>query len=330
MNDTTPTTPGTPTSVTSPDPSAATPSTASPVAAVVEYRKAYAQLHSQAVDVLTRALTLPVPSADPSRGAGSRVLLDFADFLAGVLAAVAANAGSIDRLTAGRPGSWEAGLLDQLVSGTVGHDAGDLVHYRTAPVVVPLNVLELADTVPGFPNLDDTLDQALRGLIVTPDAADRLIDTEWDAIAAAETQVEADITTAHTTAYAAYADAFTAAVHATAARIPGLDVPVTVETVHDVSTSTALTGDSGRRITNPDPFAPNDDALASRLWEHAFAAVPTPIVPAVTVPAVPGTRQAATVQLAAAATTDDDAATTDDAADVVAPADGASGHRDEG
>ena len=33
---------------------------------------------------------------------------DFADFLAGVLGATAANLGGIEQLLAGRPGSWEA------------------------------------------------------------------------------------------------------------------------------------------------------------------------------------------------------------------------------
>ena len=33
---------------------------------------------------------------------------DFADWLCGVLARVAAHAGSADALTQGRPGSWEA------------------------------------------------------------------------------------------------------------------------------------------------------------------------------------------------------------------------------
>ncbi len=48
--------------------------------------------------------------------------LDFAGWLADVLARVAARKGSSDALTAGRPGSWEASLLDQLVKGTVGYD----------------------------------------------------------------------------------------------------------------------------------------------------------------------------------------------------------------
>jgi hypothetical protein len=45
---------------------------------------------------------------------------DFAGFLAQVLAALAARLGSAGAVTAGRPGSWEASLVDQLLHGTVG------------------------------------------------------------------------------------------------------------------------------------------------------------------------------------------------------------------
>ena len=55
---------------------------------------------------------------------------DFAGWLADVLARVAARKGSSDVLTAGRPGSWEASLVDQLVKGTVGHDDEYLQDYR--------------------------------------------------------------------------------------------------------------------------------------------------------------------------------------------------------
>jgi len=46
---------------------------------------------------------------------------DFAGWLAGVLAAAAGQLGGSDELTIGRPGSWEASLVDQLVKGTVGY-----------------------------------------------------------------------------------------------------------------------------------------------------------------------------------------------------------------
>ena len=46
---------------------------------------------------------------------------DFAGWLADVLANAAARLGSSNALTARRPGSWEASLVDQLVKGTVGY-----------------------------------------------------------------------------------------------------------------------------------------------------------------------------------------------------------------
>jgi hypothetical protein len=97
--------------------------------------------HDEAVAALTTAAGI-----EGGHGPG-----DVAGFLAGVLVEVAANLGSVDRLMAGRPGSWEADLVERLVTGTTGDRPEDLIRYRTAPVVVPLNVRELADeaNVPG-------------------------------------------------------------------------------------------------------------------------------------------------------------------------------------
>jgi len=47
---------------------------------------------------------------------------DFAGWLARVLAEVAGQLGSSDALIEGRPGSWEASHVEQLVKGTVGYD----------------------------------------------------------------------------------------------------------------------------------------------------------------------------------------------------------------
>jgi hypothetical protein len=52
--------------------------------------------------------------------AAARTEHDFAGWLAQVLAAVAGQLGSSNALTAGRPGSWEASLVRQLLAGTVG------------------------------------------------------------------------------------------------------------------------------------------------------------------------------------------------------------------
>ena len=59
---------------------------------------------------------------------------DFPGWLAGVLATVAAgHANGSHALTAGRPGSWEAGHLARLLAGTVGEDDEHLTDYAAAP-----------------------------------------------------------------------------------------------------------------------------------------------------------------------------------------------------
>lgn len=54
---------------------------------------------------------------------------DFAGWLASVLATAATRLGSTDALTARRPGSWEASLVDQLVQGTTGYHDEHLPGY---------------------------------------------------------------------------------------------------------------------------------------------------------------------------------------------------------
>jgi hypothetical protein len=54
---------------------------------------------------------------------------DFGGWIASVLASVASDLGSSSALTAGRPGSWEADLVQQLAKGTVGWDDNDLAAY---------------------------------------------------------------------------------------------------------------------------------------------------------------------------------------------------------
>ena len=55
---------------------------------------------------------------------------DFGGWLAHVLAAAAADLGSTDSLTTGRPGSWEADFVQQLVKGTVGWDDEYLTEHK--------------------------------------------------------------------------------------------------------------------------------------------------------------------------------------------------------
>jgi hypothetical protein len=54
---------------------------------------------------------------------------DFGGWLAEVLATAAAELGGTAELTRGRPGSWEAELVQRLVRGTVGWDDDYLADY---------------------------------------------------------------------------------------------------------------------------------------------------------------------------------------------------------
>lgn len=74
------------------------------------YADARNRLWLTAAAALTAAARLTLP-------AGGR--LDFAEFLTDTLAAVTANMGGVEELLAGRAGSWEAGLVDQLVTGAL-------------------------------------------------------------------------------------------------------------------------------------------------------------------------------------------------------------------
>jgi hypothetical protein len=240
----------------------------------------------QAVVLLTRAARqrtqIPDPAGGTDRDGGP---IDFADFLAGVLAAVAANIGGSWRLTAGRPGSWEADLVHRLIAGTVGHDDEYLWEHRTEPVVVPLHVLDLVYAVDDFPSVDRALGE---------------LDDRYDAVPEAEYDVdayEADLARtmdAYAATYQAYAAAFTTAVAQAAAELPGLRVPVRVIAVHDPRDLSTATIDGQPApdgapvgLANPDPYD-EDDPLAARLWQDAFDTVPIPPVPLMpTLPAVP-------------------------------------------
>ena len=59
--------------------------------------------------------------------------VDFAEIACHVLTAVAANVGGVEELLAGRPGSWEADYVRQIVHSTAGDRPDDLALWRTEP-----------------------------------------------------------------------------------------------------------------------------------------------------------------------------------------------------
>ena len=233
---------------------------------------------------LTAAVQLDHPQHGP---------VDFSDFLASALGAVAANVGSGYRITAGRPGSWESDALGQLVAGTVGYDADPVVlaPRRTLPVIVPLNVAQLvteayqdaptAQRETMLPHVDDAAQVLYRAgeewSAQHPGPTEGAPAEEWDAYnaavdaqAAQEEAAEELLRARYAATFQAYAEAFTAAVLDTARAIGlAVDVDVKAETDPEAGwwdpTDTINPADDER-----------GDALAWHLWEAAHDRVPLP------------------------------------------------------
>lgn len=99
----------------------------------------YEQVLADAVHVMTEAVRLTSSRSD---GAGTTATAgsDWAEFVVLALAGAAANAGGIENALAGRPGSWEADQVRNLLISTVGHDEQQLLEHRTEPVIVDVHV----------------------------------------------------------------------------------------------------------------------------------------------------------------------------------------------
>lgn len=105
-----------------------------------------AEVLANAIRVLTEAARLRRPvmernddgqwRAHPSQTEPS----DWAEFVTLALAGAAANVGSIGAALAGRPGSWEADKVGDLLRSTVGHDEQYLFEHRTEPLRVVVDI----------------------------------------------------------------------------------------------------------------------------------------------------------------------------------------------
>src|SRR5215472_6076705 len=105
-------------------------------------QRTYDEVLSDAVRVLTEAARRVITLTDRD-GRARHEQADFAEFVAHALAAAAANIGGIEPILAGRPGSWEADHLRDLLCATAGYDEQFLLQRRTEPVVVGVRVSEI-------------------------------------------------------------------------------------------------------------------------------------------------------------------------------------------
>ncbi len=210
--------------------------------------RTYERVLADAVGVLTEAARL--------QGLASR-RIDWAEFVTHALAGAAANVGGVDAVLSGRPGSWEAAGVRQLITSTVGHDEQDLLLHRTEPVVVEIFVSEILNEL-GVWGQYDQATQALVERAQSVDSAAPDQEQTLDAIAEQEEQLELQ----REQTWASYGDALKAHIQGAATRRPGLTVPVEVRV--DLHT-----------IRSPSDFAA-DWAIADDLLEDAVAAVPAP------------------------------------------------------
>ena len=130
-----------------------TVTTLPPEAVAVDERPGHRELLGRAVEVLTAAVRWERPTVrqndqgkwepDPDRTDRS----DWAEFVSLALAGAAANAGGIEAALAGRPGSWEADGVRQLLQSTVDDDEAHLWEHRTEPLQLTLYVDELLTDV---------------------------------------------------------------------------------------------------------------------------------------------------------------------------------------
>lgn len=222
------------------------------------YRARHSELLADAVKAPTAAARLTWPrtgaSGQPSNGRG-----DWADFVTSALAGAAANIGGIEAALAGRPGSWEADGVRQLLISTVGHGEEHLLEHRTEPVVVDLYVDEILVDLGVWKGYDDAVHEIARryeeaGLVssypVGQDVAEEAITDEQERRADELADLEDRLEQLRQQDWAAYGQNLKTAVETAARRRPDLRVPVVVN-------------------VDLDGFRPGKDRCSSWTWDIA-------------------------------------------------------------
>ena len=109
---------------------------------------------------------------------------DFAEIACHVITAVAANVGGVETLLAGRPGSWEADYVRQIVLSTAGEDDAELLRYRTEPVRLTLDAEDVfanlglydlyEEAADELGRREEAADEALFEAVATPEERARM------------------------------------------------------------------------------------------------------------------------------------------------------------
>jgi hypothetical protein len=197
--------------------------------------RSYEQLLTAAVAVLTEAARCTW--TDPT-GREQQRRADFGEFVTLAVAGAAANLGGIDELLAGRPGSWEADSVRQMLICTVGEDEAYLPEHRTEPLVITVavdNLLNDLDVGTLYQQAEDELDQREHAILASIEYGDGVLD--YDRLSAEQQstldeldQLRAALETQRQRDWAGYGEAFTTnALTVAGELLPSLPVPVQVE-----------------------------------------------------------------------------------------------------
>lgn len=229
--------------------------------------RSHEEVLADAVRVLTEAarLTRPVlePDGDASAAEGRAVWVDSgrreqADWAEFVTLALA-----------GRPGSWEAEGVRNLLTSTVGHDEAHLLEHRTEPVVIKAHVDEIMADQDVWKAYDDATQELDRryeaiGIPSAPTAEDAAelepATDEQERQAEALIALEDRLEQLRQQDWTQYGQALKANIEA-AARRTGLRVPVVVNLELETYRRTSLGSTYG---------------LSEQLLEEAIEATPLP------------------------------------------------------
>jgi hypothetical protein len=236
-------------------------STSSPLDSTTQH--VYASLLADAVRVLTAAARLRWPASGIA-GEGGGEPVDWAEFVTLALAGAAANLGHIEAVLAGRPGSWEAEGVRQLLRSTVGDD-DQLSRHRTEPVVVDVYVDEiLAEMTGAWTEYDraaaelDRRDQALTVTMSEPPTPEQ--ERELDAMGELYDRLEEQ----RMSDWTAYGEALRNHIEGAAARTE-LTIPVVINVNTDTFRPYAERGSCSEFVT-----------LGSDWVDEAVLATPLP------------------------------------------------------
>ena len=88
--------------------------------------------------------------------------VDFGEIVCRVVTAVAANLGGTEALLSGRPGSWEADCVRQIVRSTVGDDERELMRHRTEPWRIVIDIDEVLTDLGIYQLYEEAADELAR------------------------------------------------------------------------------------------------------------------------------------------------------------------------